>query len=342
MGTDEGSSTQTSSRKQDHISLALQSQVDGQELDNRFYYEPMLAAHPKENPEPISFLGKSMYAPLWISSMTGGTEEARNINHNLARACKEFGLGMGLGSCRILFDSPEYFEDFNLRPIIGDELPFFANLGIAQIEMALAEERIDRIEKLVADLQADGLIIHVNPLQEWLQPEGDTLSRPPIEVIQEFVEKVKHKVIVKEVGQGIGPESLKALLRLPLAAVDFAAHGGTNFSKVELLRSEPELQQVYQDVAHQGHSAEEMVTFANKIIDELGAAQQCKELIISGGVRSYLDGHYLINKLNCHSVYGQGSAFLQHARCSYEDLQHYVAAQVKGLAMAQAYLKVRE
>ena len=174
-------------RKRDHIDLALKSQITSENLDDRFYYEPMLSAHPSQSLQPFSFLGKSMNAPIWISSMTGGTGPARHINQNLGRLCGELGLGMGLGSTRQLLDSNEFFADFDLRELIGTEQPFFINLGIAQIEKLLASKSFDKAEQLVDRLQADGLFIHVNPMQEWLQPEGDHISRPPLETIQEVM-----------------------------------------------------------------------------------------------------------------------------------------------------------
>jgi len=103
-------------RKKDHIELAFQSQVAVHSLDQRFYYEPLLAAHPTATTlAPFSFLNKTMQVPLWVSSMTGGTAMANTINHHLARACGEFGMGMGLGSCRSLLYSDEYLADFNVR-----------------------------------------------------------------------------------------------------------------------------------------------------------------------------------------------------------------------------------
>ncbi len=326
-------------RKQDHIELALQSRVHGQEIDHRFYYEPLLAAHPKTLKEK-QFLGKTMRAPIWISSMTGGTAMAGTINKNLAQACSEFGLGMGLGSCRALLDSDEFFEDFNLRPIIGDSQPFYANLGIAQVEQLLAKGEGEKIQTMLHKLRADGLFIHVNPLQEWLQPEGDAIARSPIETIQQCLE-LGFKIIVKEVGQGMGPESLKALLKLPLAAIDFAAHGGTNFSKLELLRDSEQKQQVYGQLAHVGHTAEEMVDLVNGLLAVLGDKALVSECIISGGVGTYLDGYWLMHKLRSNSVYGQGSAFLKHAQGDYAALQEFVKYQIEGLKVAEAYLKVR-
>jgi len=328
-----------SSRKKDHIELAFKSQ-EGIETDDRFFYEPILSAHPSQLKE-LRFLGKRMKAPLWISSMTGGTELAYTINHNLARACKEFGLGMGLGSCRILLKSNEYFKDFNLRPVLGDDRPLYANIGIAQVEEELASNSVRRLEELVRRLDADGLIIHVNPLQEWLQPEGDRIQIPPIDTIRRLLDKVKFKVIVKEVGQGMGPASLRALFQLPLAAIDFAAHGGTNFSKVELLRSDKQQQVLFEELTHLGHNAAEMVDFTNRILKELGKKALCREVIVSGGIKSFLDGYYLISKLNCTGIYAQGSALLAYARDSYEPLREFIASQIKGLELAFAYLRAR-
>ncbi|MGB1216306.1 MAG: isopentenyl-diphosphate delta-isomerase, partial [Saprospiraceae bacterium] len=171
-------------RKKDHINLAFQSQIAQGTLDERFYYEPLLAAHPERGSLPkIRFLGKDMKAPLWVSSMTGGTLVANTINHNLARACGEFGMGMGLGSCRQLLRSDEYLKDFSVRHLMGDNLPLYANLGIAQLEQLLEKGETFLVDNLLEKLQADGLIVHVNPLQEWLQPEGDRFKYPPIETI---------------------------------------------------------------------------------------------------------------------------------------------------------------
>lgn len=329
-------------RKRDHIELAFQSQVDRGGLDGRFEYEPMLAGHPKAGSLPtFFFLNKKMNAPLWVSSMTGGTQMAHTINHNLAKACKDFGMGMGLGSCRALLESDETLPDFDVRPLLGDDLPLYANLGIAQVEQVLESGAFYRVENLIDKLSADGLIIHVNPMQEWLQPEGDRFKRAPLEVIKEVLDRARFPLIVKEVGQGFGPASIKALLQLPLAAIDFAANGGTNFAKLELLRSDPVKRELYSKLANVGHSAEEMLAFTNQIVEELGENLQCKEIIISGGIKHFLDGFYLVKKSALNSVYGQASGFLKHARGSYEDLHSYVQSQIQGLELANALLRVR-
>lgn len=330
-------------RKRDHIEMAFRSQVQHGEVDGRFYYEPLLSAHPQPGSLlPFSFLGKTLRTPLWVSSMTGGTDWAHTINHNLARACAEFGMGMGLGSCRSLLFSDDTLEDFAVRHLIGDDLPLYANLGIAQLEQLIDNQELWRVTALLDKLQADGLIIHVNPLQEWLQPEGDRFQRPPLDTITTILEQMPElKIIVKEVGQGMGYESLRALYQLPLQAVDFAASGGTNFAKLELLRSDKSNQEIYQQLAQVGHTAVEMVDFTNQLKEELGDKMLCKQVIISGGISSFLDGYYLTSKLHLPSVYGQASGFLKHARGGYEELRDYVAAQVRGLEVAKAFLKIK-
>jgi len=328
-------------RKQDHIQLAFQSQVESMLIDKRFAYEPMLAAHPSEQLETRTFLGKQIQTPIWVSSMTGGTEKAYHINANLARACKTFGMGMGLGSCRSLLESNERLQDFDFRKIIGDDLPFYANIGIAQLEILIKENKIHLIDELVDKLAADGIIIHVNPLQEWLQPEGDKITQAPIKTLQHFLDKTTQKVIVKEVGQGFGKESLRALVQLPIQAIEFAAHGGTNFSMLELLRSDAQNLASYKALTQIGHSAEEMTLFINELKTELGSSFICNEFIISGGIKNFLDGYYLMEKLHANSVYGQASALLHYAEKSYEEVEQFLHHQIEGLKLAKAFFKVK-
>ena len=327
-------------RKRDHIDLAFRSQIVA--LDSRFSYEPLFSAHPPQGSlKPFEFLGKTLKTPMWVSSMTGGTEKARTINANLARAAGDFGFGMGLGSCRQLLYSDEHFQDFNIRSLLGDAQPFFANLGIAQLELLIDRKELHLIDKMIDKLRADGLIIHVNPMQEWLQPEGNRFKRAPLETIETILQHVDYQVIVKEVGQGFGYESLKALFQLPLAAIDFAAAGGTSFSKLELLRGSDFQQEVYGGLSHIGHSAVEMVAFTNKIVAELGDKRRCPQVIVSGGIKDFLDGFYAIKTLSISSIYGQASTFLKYAQNDYETLHTYIASQIRGLELAEAFLKVR-
>ncbi|MFA5328910.1 MAG: isopentenyl-diphosphate delta-isomerase [Prolixibacteraceae bacterium] len=326
-------------RKLEHIKLALDSQTLPSEQDLRFNYEPMLSAHPENTDLSIQFLGKTMKNPIWVSSMTGGTGVAQTINGNIARACREFGLGMGLGSCRkILFDKTDW-ADFNFRDQIGDDQPFWANLGIAQVEELLASKNIQAIVDLVGDLRADGLIVHINPLQEWFQPEGNRLKQTPFQTIEQLLDQVQVKIMVKEVGQGFGPESLKKLLRMPLEAIEFGAYGGTNFSKLEMLRGDQQKFETSLPFAFVGESASQMVNSVNQILKEI-PKPACRQLIISGGIQNSLDGYYLTSKSQLPAVFGMASAVLKHATESYESLAHFLENQIQVLQLANAFLKI--
>lgn len=330
-----------SERKKDHINQAFKARVEKAAADQRFNYEPLLAAHPVGRPAPFSFVGKTMRLPLWISSMTGGTAQASVINRNLAKACKEFGLGMGVGSCRILLEDERHYDDFNLRPIIGDESPFYANLGIAQLEHLVEEKAVDKISKLIDLLQADGIIIHINPLQEAFQPEGEVFKRHPLDTLQEFLETANTRVIVKEVGQGMGPESIERLMHLPIEAIEFGALGGTNFTLLELLRSQDKEMTAFEDFSKVGHTAEEMTQMINDIVSKSNR-YSCKQVIISGGISHILDGYYLQQKCKLTSVIGMGSTLLKVAAGEYEELRSYLQQVERSYQLASAYLRIRE
>lgn len=328
-------------RKLAHIDMALEHQTSAESRDSSFLYEPMLAAHPKNGTSEVKFLDKIFGAPIWISSMTGGTEKAKFINENLARVCLKYKLGMGLGSCRPLLESNHRFDDFNLRPIIGDR-PMYANLGIAQVEQLLADDKINKIEEMIKSLEADGLIIHVNPLQELMQPEGDKIVNPPIDTIKLILDALKINIIVKEVGQGIGPNSLETLMKLPIQAIEFAAFGGTNFTSLELSRHNTNKfsnNAPLNELINIGHTADQMTDYVLDIKDKLGEGVLCNQFIISGGIKQTLTGVQLTRKLGEGSVFGQASRFLAYAEKSFDLLDEYVAEQIKLISIANSYLK---
>ncbi len=334
------SDNKASSRKEDHIDMAFQSAVASMQQDNRFNYEPMLSAHPKDAEKMSThFLDRRLDFPLMVSSMTGGTEKAQTINKNLARACGEFGLAMGLGSCRQLLYEDKRFHEFDVRELMPDQA-LMMNLGIAQIEEMIDRDELDRITALNSKLQSDALIVHVNPLQEWLQPEGDRINRPAIESVAVLLDKLDIPIIVKEVGQGFGPESIRQLLQMPIAALDLAGFGGTNFSKLELMRSDEVRYDSYSHLYKIGHSCYEMVEVINRFFEEEGEKLACHQIIFSGGIRSFLDGYYLINKSTIPAIYAQASAFLKHAM-DYDQLKKFVHLQTEGLKMSKAFLRIK-
>lgn len=325
-------------RKKDHIELTSKSQSNAVNVDSRFYYEPLFSSHPNSEIKH-TFLNKTLNAPFWISSMTGGVGEARHINQNLAKVASKYKLAMALGSCRPLLDSDEYFEDFNLRPILGDDLPFFANLGIAQLEELFSKSQENKILNILSKLKVDGLIIHVNPLQEWFQPEGDRFTNAPIETIIKtfkFLKSNNYKVIVKEVGQGMGPRSLEALLELGVDAIELASFGGTNFSKLESLRdSQTDIKQV-SSLFNVGHTALEMVEMLNELFEK-NSNYKKTEIIISGGIKDFLDAYYLLKMSKFNSVVGMAKNFLNKSE-KYDDLDLYTKSQIEGLKVANSYL----
>ena len=333
---DNSKTNTTSKRKDDHIHLAKKSAIDACSMDSRFNYEPMIAAHPKDADISSVVFGKKVDAPFWVSSMTGGSERAFELNRTLAKMVGRYKIGMGLGSCRCLMNGNDRFEDFNLRPILGDEVPFFGNIGIAQLEEINSNKQVsDFFLGQLRDLGVDGLIIHVNPMQEWLQPEGDRYYQAPIDTIKKFIDSNSSlKIIVKEVGQGFGPASMKELLKLPISGVEFGAFGGTNFSRLEILRSKRESHQ--RELALVGHNIDEMISYYNQ------SDVQGMDVIISGGITNFLDGHYYQQILKANSVIGMAGTFLKHAVDGEEALHYFMEQQMEGVKFASTFLTLKE
>lgn len=357
----EGPSSKLSSeRKSHHLELAEKSQLDSAHLNSLFDYEPLISGFPKsaleESPLTLAGSNKTVRHPLWISSMTGGTGAAGAINKALAKVAGEFGLGMGLGSCRPLLENEDYFDDFNLRPILGDNGVLFANFGMAQIFEQLEKDKGERLIGICERLEVDGLFLHINPLQEWYQPEGDRWFLSPMEIIDQLGEILHKKGMllgVKEVGQGMGPRSLEALIKSTADIIEFAAFGGTNFSLLERLRSPQNNDEnlvkstTFNEVSKPkefcfvGHSAEEMVSHVNRIIGENKALKDQKTFIVSGGIRSFLHGHYLLENLAGNGLYAMAKPFLEEAQKGEDSLRSFVQSELEGLTMAKTFLRAK-
>jgi len=327
-------SDELAQRKSDHIKLSENARTHVSKLDGRFFYEPLFFTHPTpETKWSSSFLGFNFDYPIWVSSMTGGTDHAKVINENLAKLCGEFHLGMGLGSCRSLLHDPSRLGEFRVKKFMPSS-PLFANIGIAQVEECVKEGSAHRLHELVSMVEADGLVIHINPLQEWFQPGGDRFKVTPLETLKRFLDQCSYPVIVKEVGQGMGPKSLKAILELPVAGIELAGFGGTNFTLLEKMRGDHLSSR--EGFIHVGHSCLDMISILNAL------PERNKEIIISGGISSMLDGYELKSKLKRNSVIGMASAFLGPALMSYEELRGFFLDQVETLLTARASLELRE
>jgi isopentenyl-diphosphate delta-isomerase len=223
-----------------------------------------------------------------------------------------------------------------------DDQPLYANLGIAQVEEMLALNHYNKIRDLVHKLEADGLIVHVNPLQEWLQPEGDRIANPPIDTIKRLLDLADFPIMVKEVGQGFGPKSLQALAELPLEAIEFGASGGTNFSLLENLRRDEFFREQFAPVAQLGHNAQEMVNWAGELCINPQNKVHTRAFIVSGGIKNFLDGYYYVQSLPWKTLYAQASAFLKHAMRSEDELMEFTENQIRGLELAYTFLTVKK
>lgn len=312
--------------------MAKAAQTHASSVDTRFNYEPLFFSHPENEKVSQKFLGKTLDYPFWVSSMTGGAELAYTINQNLAKLCGKYNLGMGLGSCRSIIDSNDRLKDFAVRSLTN--APLYANLGIAQVEQLIEAGEVNKIHEMVKKIEADGLIIHLNPLQEWFQPEGDRFKKSPLETLNKFFDSCTYPVIVKEVGHGLGPKSLAALLKLPIKAIEFGAFGGTNFTLLESMRREEN--QVKAPFIHVGHTAHEMVEILNAL------PKGDKEFIISGGIKNVLDGFELTKKLKAPSVIGMAHPFLNPAMESFETLETYFLNLKEAYLTASGLLSIKE
>jgi isopentenyl-diphosphate Delta-isomerase len=184
-----------------------------------------------------TFLGKSLSFPFLISSMTGGRgDDLARINRNLAEAAERTGVAMGVGSQRVMLSEPEAAASFDLRAI-APSVPLLANLGAAQLNRGLG---VDDCRRCVEILDADALIFHCNPLQEIIQPGGDTDFSRLVEKIGAVAENLNVPVIVKGVGAGVDRADAEALLGVGVAILDVAGAGGTSWSRIEQRRRDPD------------------------------------------------------------------------------------------------------
>ena len=240
--------TQTSKRKNDHLQINLEENVSSgitTGLEN-YYFEHQ--ALPEINLREIdlktSVLGKTIDAPIFISSMTGGSSETKNINRNLAIAANELNIPMGVGSQRAAIEDGNLENTFKVRDY-APNIPLFANLGAVQLNYGYG---LNECQRAVDMINADALILHLNPLQEALQPEGDTDFSSLLPKIEKIAAKLSVPIIAKEVGWGISAETAEHLFNARVKFIDVAGAGGTSWSQIEKFRSEDQMQKEIADL----------------------------------------------------------------------------------------------
>ncbi|MEI8205514.1 MAG: type 2 isopentenyl-diphosphate Delta-isomerase [Kiritimatiellales bacterium] len=266
-------------RKVEHVKIVAQKD----EMDRRkFYFDEIRLTH-RALPEidlkaidpSVEFMGKKLSFPLLISSMTGGGDKLfRKINTNLAAAAEAEGVAMGVGSQRIFFTDSTSKSSFDLRNVAPSAL-LFSNLGAVQFNEDIT---LQHARAVVQMLKADALCLHLNPLQEAVQPGGDTNFSNLRKKIGEIVQGLEVPVIVKEVGAGISAADAELLIKAGVKYIDVAGAGGTSWSRVEGERS---------DDSSLGHLFQDWGIPTPQALKQLAPLNVT--LIASGGIRSGVD-----------------------------------------------------
>ncbi|KPL87189.1 type 2 isopentenyl-diphosphate Delta-isomerase [Ardenticatena maritima] len=314
--------TSIESRKQDHIDIVLQKDVRAKGVTTgfeRFFFEHVALpeCHLDEVDLRVRMWGRELRAPFLISSMTGGTSEAARINLHLAEAAQALGIAMGVGSQRAALEDDALAATYRVRHVAPDIL-LLANFGAVQLNEGYG---VDEARRAVEMIEADALILHLNPLQEAVQPGGDRDWRGLYAKIETLARQLDVPIVVKEVGNGISARVAMRLVECGVAAIDVAGAGGTSWSEVEAYRQQDPLRR---HIAH---------TFAGWGIPtalalmEVRAAVPPEVLVFaSGGIRSGVDAAKAI-RLGATLV-GSAAPLLQpatdHTQAVFDTFQAYI------------------
>ncbi len=274
----------TEGRKADHIRINLEKDVQFPRLTTglehyRFVHQALPELDLSEINTSVDLFGKTLSAPVLISSMTGGTDIAHRINQHLAEAAQANHIAMGLGSQRAAIERPELAYSYQVRNVAPDIL-LFANIGAVQLNYGYGPEQCQRAVDMV---EADALILHFNVLQEAVQPEGDTNFAGLLAKVEHVCKSMNVPVIAKEVGWGFSEQNARDLANAGVAAIDVAGSGGTSWSEVEYHRAPNAFHaRVAASFADWGIPTAEAIQYAVK-----GAPG--KKVIASGGLRDGID-----------------------------------------------------
>ncbi len=235
-------SAEVSKRKKEHLELCLTDDVAFREKTNGFdRYDFKHYAVTEVDLNSISFktrfLKKKIDYPFLISCMTGGTAKAGNINAKLSESAAELNIPLGVGSQRQALENMEFHKTYKIIRKKAPNIPVLGNIGAAQL---VKFKTFAPVQKLADMVEADAMVIHVNPLQELIQMNGEPDFKGLLKKTSKLVKDLKIPVIFKEVGAGISKEAAKKLLEAGAAGIDVAGTGGTSWSGVEMLRNNSE------------------------------------------------------------------------------------------------------
>lgn len=230
-------------RKKDHIDICLNKDVQFNSFsagfdDYQFEHQALPEIDFSDIDLSIELFGKKLNAPIFVSSMTGGLEKGTQINKNLAKACQKLNIAMGLGSQRIILEVPESLESFKVRDVAPD-IFLFGNVGAVQLNYGYGKKEL---AKLVECVGANAIFLHLNPLQEAIQPEGDKNFSNLLKKIDHISKGVKFPVFIKETGCGISASLAKKLNTSAISGIDVAGGGGTSWALIESYRAKNPMQ----------------------------------------------------------------------------------------------------
>lgn len=269
-------------RKKDHLELTVEGQ-SAYSFDAGFdRFRLRHNALPELNIDEIStsasLLGRTFSLPIFISSMTGGYSDAQQVNAIIARVCEEYDIPFGVGSQRAMLEDPSQISSFEIVRKVAPKAFIAANIGGAQLIGGLHQTKIDI---LINSIEANAIIVHLNPLQELMQPEGDRNFRGILEGIAAIVSKSCVPVIVKETGAGITGTVGKKIAACGVKVIDIAGAGGTSWAKVENLRDRST------DPMHEFNDWGLSTAYCLQDVVSTGISDV--EIIASGGIRSGFD-----------------------------------------------------
>jgi isopentenyl-diphosphate delta-isomerase len=308
-------------RKREGIIIPLTRNVQAKESSTYLEYVKLIHnALPEIDFDAVDtsqkFLGHNFKAPIIIDSMTGGTPEATKINSRLSLAAEKFGLGMGLGSQRAGLLSSELAETYSIARSNAPNAFLVANIGGAQLSKGL---KIKDIKNMIQMIEADALVVHLNPLQELIQPEGEPKYKGVLSRIKEICSNFDIPIIVKEVGAGISMDVAKRLQSAGVSAINVAGSGGTSWAGVEKLRAE---------TAHDSNKINLGELFWDWGIPTAVSLIEVRKsvkipVIASGGIRNGLEIAKCVT-LGANMC-GMAFPFLRHASKSLESLYEFTS-----------------
>lgn len=320
------SRTPTAQRKNDHLQIVEEHPVSVASVSTGFErFRLMHCALPEVDFDDIStstrFLHRSLRVPILISGMTGGIERGALINQRLAAAAEAFGCAMGVGSQRVAIEDPDQARHFRLREVAPNIL-LFANLGAVQLNYGYG---VTECQRAVEMIEADALVLHLNPLQEALQDHGNTRWSGLLRQIERVCTSLDVPVIVKEVGWGISARIARQLEAAGVAAIDVGGAGGTSWSEVERHRAAtPALANLCEAFAQWGIPTAESLRMTRAVTS--------LPVIASGGLRTGIDAAKAL-ALGADLV-GFAAPLLRAAAASPEGASEALAAIVAELRLS--------